>query len=73
MEERKLQEGNTGVYLMDSRLLRDGLATLKADNSQGELYLTGVVGFAVRKGKRVEAIKLSDASELLLGLRRGRR
>jgi bifunctional UDP-N-acetylglucosamine pyrophosphorylase/glucosamine-1-phosphate N-acetyltransferase len=64
-EERKIQEGNTGVYLMDSELLRDGLATLKADNSQGELYLTGVVGFAVRKGKRVEAIKLSDASECL--------
>jgi len=64
-DERKIQEGNTGVYLMDAALLRDGLAALDTNNVQGELYLTGVVGFAVGKGKRVEAIRLEDASECL--------
>ncbi|MEZ4215034.1 MAG: bifunctional UDP-N-acetylglucosamine diphosphorylase/glucosamine-1-phosphate N-acetyltransferase GlmU [Myxococcota bacterium] len=64
-EERAIQEGNTGVYLMDVDLLRDGLAALDTDNTQGELYLTGVVAYAVAKGRRVEAIRLEDASECL--------
>ena len=64
-EEREIREGNTGVYLMDVDLLRDGLASLKTDNSQGELYLTGVVGFAVEKNRHVEALKLSDANDCI--------
>jgi len=64
-EELEIEEGNTGVYLLDADLLADGLASLGDDNAQGELYLTDVVGSAVEKGHRVEALKLGDAKECL--------
>ena len=42
-----------------------GLAALKPDNEQGELYLTDIVAFAVQKGLRVEGLEISDADECL--------
>lgn len=64
-EEATIREGNTGVYLLDAALLRDGLASLDTNNTQGELYLTGVVPFTVARGGRVEAIRLESADECL--------
>ena len=63
--ELAIEEGNTGVYLIDSELLREGLASLRDDNEQGELYITDVVGFAVAQGRSVEALVLDDAEECL--------
>ncbi|MCP4903480.1 MAG: UDP-N-acetylglucosamine diphosphorylase/glucosamine-1-phosphate N-acetyltransferase [bacterium] len=64
-EELEIQEGNTGVYLLDCDLLSEGLSALSDDNAQGEFYLTDVVGTAVEKGHRVEAMKLENARECL--------
>ncbi len=63
--ELEIEERNTGVYMMSARLLREGIASLKDDNQQGELYITDVVGFAVQNGRKVEALLLEDASECL--------
>jgi bifunctional UDP-N-acetylglucosamine pyrophosphorylase/glucosamine-1-phosphate N-acetyltransferase len=63
--ELEIEERNTGVYLFGAELLRDGLASLEPDNEQGELYLTDVVGYAVNKGRRVEALEIADADECL--------
>jgi bifunctional UDP-N-acetylglucosamine pyrophosphorylase/glucosamine-1-phosphate N-acetyltransferase len=64
-EELRIQEGNTGVYLLDAELLWKGLAQLDDRNEQGELYLTDVVGRAVEEGRRVEAVRLADPIECL--------
>ncbi len=64
-EELELEEGNTGVYLMDADLVWQGLAQADDSNAQGEIYLTDIVSFAVREGKRVEALLLDDADEAL--------
>lgn len=64
-EELRIEEGNTGVYLIDLELLREGLAAMRDDNEQGELYITDVVGHAVRSGRGVEALMLDDAEECL--------
>jgi bifunctional UDP-N-acetylglucosamine pyrophosphorylase/glucosamine-1-phosphate N-acetyltransferase len=64
-DEARIREGNTGVYLMGAELLREGLSSLETDNTQGELYLTGVVPFTVARGGRVEAIQLDSADECL--------
>ena len=64
-EELEIQEGNTGVYLLDRDLLSEGLSALSDDNAQGEFYLTDVVETAVEKGHRVEAMKLENARECL--------
>ena len=64
-EELTIEEGNTGVYLLDSELLARYLAQLDDRNEQGELYLTDIVSLAVAQGKVVEALLLGDAEEAL--------
>ena len=64
-DELLIEERNTGVYLVDSKLLWAGLDSLEPDNTQGELYVTDVVGHAVREGHAVEALYLEDADECL--------
>jgi bifunctional UDP-N-acetylglucosamine pyrophosphorylase/glucosamine-1-phosphate N-acetyltransferase len=64
-EELLLEERNTGVYLISADLLRDGLASLRPNNAQGELYITDVVGFAVDKGLRVEGVEVDDPDECM--------
>ncbi|MFO0691333.1 MAG: bifunctional UDP-N-acetylglucosamine diphosphorylase/glucosamine-1-phosphate N-acetyltransferase GlmU [Myxococcota bacterium] len=63
--ELAIPERNTGVYLVSAKLLRDGVASLTPHNAQGELYLTDVVGHAVRHGFRVETLRVDDADECL--------
>ena len=64
-DELEIQEGNTGVYLIDAALLTKALDQLDDSNAQGELYLTDVVGIARGQGEGVEAIMLDDADEAL--------
>jgi bifunctional UDP-N-acetylglucosamine pyrophosphorylase/glucosamine-1-phosphate N-acetyltransferase len=64
-KELEIQERNTGVYMLSADLVRDGIASLKADNEQGELYLTDVVGYAVQKGLKVDALLLEDGEQCL--------
>jgi len=64
-EELAIPERNTGVYLLDSRLLWHGLAAIDDDNQQGELYLTDVAGIAVSEGRAVEVMPVEDADEAL--------
>ncbi|MDP6977494.1 MAG: bifunctional UDP-N-acetylglucosamine diphosphorylase/glucosamine-1-phosphate N-acetyltransferase GlmU [Myxococcota bacterium] len=64
-EELEIEERNTGVYMMSAPLLREGIASLKDDNQQGELYITDVVGYAVQNGRKVEALLLEDGDECL--------
>jgi len=64
-EELAIAERNTGVYLVSSDLLWAGLHSIDSGNTQGELYITDVVGYAVEKGYRVESLWLEDANECL--------
>lgn len=64
-EELEIEERNTGVYLFSADLLRDGLASLRPNNAQGELYITDIVAFAVARGLRVEAVETSDPDECM--------
>lgn len=64
-EELEIQEGNTGVYLVDAEFLQKALGQLDDRNEQGELYLTDIVAVARASGMNVEALKLEDADEAL--------
>lgn len=64
-EEQTLEEGNTGVYLVDSELLWKALSQVDDRNAQGEIYITDIVGHAVRDGRGVEALRTEDADEAL--------
>lgn len=59
-EELAITEINSGIYVFDAQVLRDGLAGLTSNNAQGELYLTDVLGAARRAGGRVGAFQIDD-------------
>jgi bifunctional UDP-N-acetylglucosamine pyrophosphorylase/glucosamine-1-phosphate N-acetyltransferase len=64
-KERAISEVNTGVLAASAARLRVWLGTLRADNSQGEYYLTDCVGAAVRDGCAVEAVVAGSPAEVL--------
>ncbi len=64
-EELLIQEGNTGVYLVDAALLWKALDRLEDSNEQGELYLTDIVKHSIAMQYRVEAVCLEDANQAL--------
>ena len=64
-EERAIGEINTGVLAAPAARLRAWLGALRADNAQGEYYLTDCIGAAVRDGCAVEAVVAGTAAEVL--------
>ncbi len=59
-EQRAIREINSGIYVFDGAVLRAGLAQLRSDNAQGELYLTDVLAYAVGAGAKVGAHLIAD-------------
>jgi len=66
-EELAVCEINTGIYAVDSNLLFEAVAGLRADNDQKEYYLTDVVDLARGRGLLAAAI-LSPEPEEVLGI-----
>jgi bifunctional UDP-N-acetylglucosamine pyrophosphorylase/glucosamine-1-phosphate N-acetyltransferase len=63
-DERELNEINSGIYAFELGPLFETLRQLAADNSQGEYYLTDLVGAYRRARRRLETMLLADADEL---------
>src|SRR2546427_1104105 len=63
--EKKIAEINTSVYCFDSKRLWSALGKVRADNDQGEYYLTDVIGILCRAGARVDAIPVVDPAEAM--------
>jgi bifunctional UDP-N-acetylglucosamine pyrophosphorylase/glucosamine-1-phosphate N-acetyltransferase len=63
--EKEIDEVNTGVYLFDLAALRLAVAGLKSGNSQGELYLTDVIGLLKAAGQSVVGLRSNDYTETL--------
>jgi bifunctional UDP-N-acetylglucosamine pyrophosphorylase / glucosamine-1-phosphate N-acetyltransferase len=59
-EQQQIREINSGVYAFDAVTLRAALARLTTNNSQGEHYLTDVVGIASSDGATVGALPIDD-------------
>jgi bifunctional UDP-N-acetylglucosamine pyrophosphorylase / glucosamine-1-phosphate N-acetyltransferase len=62
--ERAITEVNPGLYVVRSDALFPSLRELRPDNSQGELYLTDVVGLAARGGRRIATLTGAAPDEL---------
>jgi bifunctional UDP-N-acetylglucosamine pyrophosphorylase/glucosamine-1-phosphate N-acetyltransferase len=56
-DELDVREINTSIYAFRRDLLGPALRNLRADNSQGELYLTDVIGQLASMGHRVGALR----------------
>ncbi|WP_337587607.1 bifunctional UDP-N-acetylglucosamine diphosphorylase/glucosamine-1-phosphate N-acetyltransferase GlmU [Actinopolymorpha alba] len=64
-EQAAIAEINSGIYAFDARLLTDALGRVKADNSQGEEYLTDVLGILREDGHTVSAVVAGDYQDIL--------
>ncbi len=62
-EELLITEVNASVYIFNSQRLLATVQGLSPNNTQGEFYLTDVVGLMVASGHRVEALMLDDPAE----------
>ncbi|RII15030.1 Bifunctional protein GlmU [Streptomyces sp. YIM 130001] len=63
-EQRAIREINSGVFAFDGRLLAEALKKVRTDNSQGEEYLTDVLGILREAGHRVGAAVAGDHREI---------
>lgn len=59
-QELAIREINSGIYAFDAEVLRSALSHVTADNNQGEMYLTDVLGLAREAGGRVAAVVTTD-------------
>jgi bifunctional UDP-N-acetylglucosamine pyrophosphorylase/glucosamine-1-phosphate N-acetyltransferase len=64
-EQRSIAEINSGVYAFDGKLLSEAIGRLSTDNSQGEEYLTDVLGILRDDGHHVGALVAPDHREIL--------
>ncbi|MFF4254407.1 bifunctional UDP-N-acetylglucosamine diphosphorylase/glucosamine-1-phosphate N-acetyltransferase GlmU [Streptomyces sp. NPDC001663] len=62
--QRAIREINSGVFAFDGHLLADSLKKVRTDNSQGEEYLTDVLGILREAGHRVGASVAGDHREI---------
>ncbi|MFE1881603.1 bifunctional UDP-N-acetylglucosamine diphosphorylase/glucosamine-1-phosphate N-acetyltransferase GlmU [Streptomyces diastatochromogenes] len=62
--QRAIREINSGVFAFDGQLLADALKKVRTDNSQGEEYLTDVLGILREAGHRVGASVAVDHREI---------
>jgi len=63
--ERAVGEVNSGVMCARAGDWVSWLACVRADNTQGEYYLTDCIALAVADGRSVEAVVAADSDELL--------
>lgn len=65
VEELEITEINTGVYVFDIEILKKAITQLKANNKQGEIYLTDVIAVINNMGESVTAVMCEDYLEAL--------
>jgi bifunctional UDP-N-acetylglucosamine pyrophosphorylase/glucosamine-1-phosphate N-acetyltransferase len=63
-DELAVAEVNAGTYVFEIGALREALPELRAENAQGEFYLTDVVGILAARGEVVAGLPLADPAEM---------
>lgn len=63
--QREIREIGTSVYCFDARRLWAALDQVRADNDQGEYYLTDVIGILQGQRQPIEAVATDDPVECL--------
>ncbi|HOV93184.1 MAG TPA: sugar phosphate nucleotidyltransferase [Candidatus Kapabacteria bacterium] len=62
--EKRINEINSGVYLIKKDILFDALKEIHNNNAQGEYYLTDVIEILKNKNYKVEANALAEFNEI---------
>lgn len=64
-KEKLIKEVNSGIYCFKAKELKRSLAKLDNKNSQGEYYLTDVIGILKDEDNKVGAFKIEDSTEIM--------
>jgi bifunctional UDP-N-acetylglucosamine pyrophosphorylase/glucosamine-1-phosphate N-acetyltransferase len=64
-EQCALLEVNAGAYVFDVSTLETALGELRADNAQGEYYLTDLIASIFARGAPIGGLELADADEAM--------
>ena len=63
-EERGSHEINSGMYIFDTKELREALEKIQPNNAQGEYYLPDTLTIIKDKGLKVDAYALDDPEDI---------
>lgn len=64
LEEKKIAEINSGIYIVDNKNLFEALKTIKTDNAQGEYYLTDIFNCFKDKNMKIGAVPTENNIEI---------
>jgi bifunctional UDP-N-acetylglucosamine pyrophosphorylase/glucosamine-1-phosphate N-acetyltransferase len=64
-QQKQIKEINSGIYLVNRNILFKALAEITSDNTQGEFYLTDIVGHSVSRGLAVHKFLNPCPTEVL--------
>lgn len=65
VEEKKITEINTGVFLIKSKWLFEKLEDVKPENAQKEYYLTDIVEMAIKENLAIKAVPIIPATQFV--------
>ena len=68
LEEQRVDEINSGMYIFDSAILSEALAKLSNDNAQGEYYLTDTIEIVKSEGLGEVATMVIDNVDEIKGV-----
>ncbi len=63
-ETKKIDEINSGIFLVDSKELFSSLSKINTNNAQKEYYLTDIISILREEGKSVNAYCVAEFEEL---------
>lgn len=63
LEQKKITEVNTGVYLLDWQKVHEAFLNLDSNNAQNEYYLTDIVKWTIQQGLKAQAYIMENNEE----------
>ena len=63
LEQKRIQEINTGIMVLPTNSLKKWLKSLRVSNAQGEYYLTDVIAMAVKDGVPIRTAQADNEYE----------
>lgn len=64
LEQRRIQEINTGIYVIPASLLQQWLPTLENNNAQKEYYLTDIITLAAKNHIHIHSVQPEVVEEI---------
>ncbi len=62
---RRIDEINTGIYMVDSPFVFSALSKVGRDNAQGEFYLTDLIHIAQKRGLEVRGVEVTSTDAVM--------